>query len=331
MQSKKNSRFVYIIRNSFSKIWNKQFLIFCLFLFLSTSFWLFQALNETYEQEYQVPLRITNLPKDVVVTDDLPEYITVSIRDKGVTLLNYRYGEAIRSFDIDFNAYANESGHVRILSRSLLRQLNSQLNPGSMVFSIKPDTLDYYYSHGSHKRLPVLVKGDVRTEVGYTLVQTSKSCDSVTVYASEDLLENLEVAYVKPTFRYALSADEKVKLPIVAVRGAKFIPDSVEVAWQVERMVEKKVTVAIIPEGFPGGKQLLAIPQDVEVAFHVSMDEYRNVTADDFVVTAHYDDLPNDGSARCPLRVKVAPRNVSRVRLTPKEVEYIIEETAADI
>lgn len=324
----KNNFFV-IIRNSFSKIWNKQFLIFFLFLCLSASFWVFQTLNETYEQEYQVPLRITNLPKDVVITGELPENLTVSIRDKGITLLNYRYGEGIPPINIDFNAHANKTGHVHILTRTLTKQLSSRLATGSNILSIKPDTIDYFYNHGLHKRIPLHIKGDVETEAGYSVVETTQSSDSVTVYASGSILESIDAAYIHPNLLQSLSADVHTKLPIQPIRGAKFIPDSVEVTWKVERMVEKAISVAILPEGFPKNKRLLPIPQDVEVRFHVSMNNYRDIDANDFKITVNYNDLPTDGSSRCALRIVESPKNVSKIRIAPKEVEYIIEEINA--
>ena len=42
---------------------NKQFVVFLFFLFLSGIFWLIMTLNETYERDIKIPLRITNIPK----------------------------------------------------------------------------------------------------------------------------------------------------------------------------------------------------------------------------------------------------------------------------
>ena len=50
---------------------NKQFLIFLFFLILSGMFWLMMTLNETYEKEICVPVRLVGQPKNVVVTTEM--------------------------------------------------------------------------------------------------------------------------------------------------------------------------------------------------------------------------------------------------------------------
>ena len=62
---------------------NKEFLIFLFFFFVSTAFWLLQSLNETFDVDIKVPLKLEHVPEDVVVTSDLPSELTVKVRDKG--------------------------------------------------------------------------------------------------------------------------------------------------------------------------------------------------------------------------------------------------------
>lgn len=317
------------IRNCLSKIWNKQFLIFLLFLFLSASFWLFQTLNETYEQDYLVPLKIENQPAGVIITSELPEHLNITIRDKGVTLLNYKYGEGIPYIGIDFSQYANSTGHIRILTQTLHKKIGKSLAPGSVILSAKPDTIDFYYNHGLHKKVPVRIKGNARIQSGYALTGTTLAIDSVTVYASSQILETIDAAYIQPNYLEELTSTTTIKLPFQTVKGTKFVPDSAEVTLQIDRLVEKKVTVPVTTENFPANLNLITIPGDVEISFQVSMDQYREITSDMFAVTAHYEDLPKSANARCPLRLKKAPKGITRIRISPNEVDYVIEEITA--
>ena len=58
------------VRNLLLRILNKQFLIFLFFLILSSVFWLIMTLNETYEKEMTIPLRLAGVPRKVVITDE---------------------------------------------------------------------------------------------------------------------------------------------------------------------------------------------------------------------------------------------------------------------
>ena len=75
------------VKNGLSLIYNKQFLTFLFFLLLSTSFWVFQKVNEVYEREFIIPVRLVDVPSNVDITTEPPAYIHITLRDKGVTLL----------------------------------------------------------------------------------------------------------------------------------------------------------------------------------------------------------------------------------------------------
>ena len=68
---------------------NKQFLIFLFFVFLSSIFWLIMTLNDTYEKEIKIPVRVNNIPKNVVLTSSSNDTIRVVVRDLGWTILSY--------------------------------------------------------------------------------------------------------------------------------------------------------------------------------------------------------------------------------------------------
>ena len=69
---------------------NKSFLTFLFFLTLSTAFWIFEAFKETNTVELTVPLELTNVPDNVVVTTELPHDVTVQLRDRNSSLFYYR-------------------------------------------------------------------------------------------------------------------------------------------------------------------------------------------------------------------------------------------------
>ena len=150
------------VRYCLSKIWNKQFLIFLFFLALSSVFWIFQTLNETYEEDFQVPLELRNVPSNVVITTDLPENLHILLRDKGSQLLAYRYTRQFKPVVVDYNTYSNPSGHVSILGNELQRQIAAQLLPGTQMRGLKPETPDFYYNFGQFKLVPIRPLGEVR-------------------------------------------------------------------------------------------------------------------------------------------------------------------------
>lgn len=314
------------MRDGLSKIWNRQFLIFLFFLLLSSAFWLFQALNEIYEEDFEIKVEIKNVPEGAIITTEAVSKIDLTLRDRGVTLLNYKYGFQFNPITIDYNTYANTTGHVRILTKELIKQASSQLASSTQIISTKPDTIEFYYNHGLHKRIPVVIEGEVRTENGYATTGSRISEDSVTVYAASSLLDKITEARIKVDFLKNISDTTTMKLKISPIRGAKFIPEDIEFEVFVDRLVEKRLQVPIQSEGFPKNMVLLPIPQEAEVLFLIGMNRYNEVTPKDFTIAANYADMPKNGTSGYPLRLKSKPEDAIRARIVPNKVEYVIEK-----
>ena len=51
---------------------SREFLIFLFFILVSFSFWLLQVLNDEYETELSIPIRMKQVPENVGLTSSLP-------------------------------------------------------------------------------------------------------------------------------------------------------------------------------------------------------------------------------------------------------------------
>ena len=102
---KSEGRSIYrIVRDFLFSAANKEFLIFLFFLIASGAFWLLLALNEDTDQELLVPIRLTNIPKNVVVTTNTEDTIHVNVRDKGFFIMAYVYGGKLWAENADKKA-----------------------------------------------------------------------------------------------------------------------------------------------------------------------------------------------------------------------------------
>lgn len=289
-------------------------------------FWLFEALNETYDHEFAFPVELRNVPDNVVITTELPPALHVTLRDRGSVLYRYKYLRKFKAVTIDYHTYANASGHVTIAANELLKQITPQLQAGTQVAGIKPESLEFYYNYGLRKRVPVILQQRIRTGKMYSLADTRLQTDSVTVYASEGQLDTITGAYTLPLAMTGLTDTTSVEAGFVTPPGVKFVPARVGVTFCIDRMIEKTVQVPVQQVNFPATKQLRTFPASVSVTFQVGMGMYRSVTQDNFVIVVNYEDLLKNKDNNCRLSLKSVPAGVSHVRISPQEVEYIIED-----
>ena len=331
MFDKQNIRVRYLrtlekIRNFLLARKSREFLIFLFFVFVSFCFWLLQVLNDDYETELSVPLKIKNVPENVVLTSELPAELKIGVKDRGTVLVNYLLGKTLYPVMLDFEEYQDKGNHVRILSSALDKRVATQLNQSTKLLSIKPDTLDLIYTRGEGKKVPVSLRGEVKAERQYYISDVVFSPDSVMVYAPKDILDTITAAYTDALYLEEISDTARHHTGVMQVKGARFTPSYSDVTFIVDMYSEKTVEVPVEGINFPGNKILRTFPSKVQVTFQIGLREFKSVTAEDFKVVVDYRTLEKEKSEKCKPVLTESPANVNFIRMNPVEIDYIIEQ-----
>ena len=331
MFDKQNIRVQYLkiserIRSFLLSKKSREFLVFLLFVFLSSSFWLLLVLNDEYETEVSIPFRMKNVPENVVLTSELPQDLKVSVKDRGTVLVNYLLGQTFYPVTIDFEDYAAKGNQVRFLSRSLDKRISSQLNQSTKLLAVKPDTLELIYTRAKAKKVPVRLRGEVKTERQFYISDIVYSPDSVMVYAPNEILDTITAAYTESLYLEQVADTTHRRVNLKPVKGARFTPSYNDVTFYVDIYSEKSVEVPVMGINFPDDKTLRTFPSKVQVTFQVGLSQFKYVTEEGFKVVVDYNALEGNGDEKCKLYLQESPANVTHVRINPKEIDYIIEQ-----
>lgn len=308
-----------------SKI-SREFLIFLFFVFVSFTFWLLQVLNDDYETELSIPLRLKNVPDNVIITSELPEELKIGVTDRGTVLVNYLFGKTLYPINLDFKDYADKGSVVKFSSETLEKRIASQLNQSTKFSSIKPDTLEFIYTEGEAKKLPVKIQGTVKADRQYYISEVVCQPDSVMVYAPREILDTMTAAFTEILNIEQIKDTTRMKVNIMPVKGARFASPTNDVTFVVDMFAEKMVEVPVRGINFPYNTVLRTFPSRINVSFQVGLTQFKNVTAKDFEVVVDYEAIQLDKRDKCrPILIKV-PEMVNHVRLRPEEIDYIIEK-----
>ena len=305
---------------------NKEVLIFLFFLALSGAFWLSLTLNDTYEQEFAVPVAVVDVPKNAVLTSDEVDTVKMTIRDKGIFLISYYYGDYLKNIRIHFRSHSHNNGTGTIAAQELQKIVYSRLFSSSKILSTKPDKLEFYYSYGTKKKVPVRWSGRVIPEELYFISRVEYSPDSVTIYASEEKLDSINMVYTEQlnyaNFRDTLS----VNCRLSKIKSVKMVPDHVQVNFFTDVLTEERIEgIPVQGINMPEGKTLRTFPAKVAVNFVTGVNVYRNLRPQDFTVVVDYNDIKNNPSEKCDIHLKDVPSGISRARLETTQVDYLIE------
>ena len=176
---------------------SREFLIFLFFFLIAGAFWLLQTLNDDYEVEFSVPVRLKGVPNNIVITSEPPSDLRIRVRDKGTVLLNYMLAKSFFPVTLNYADYKGRGSHVRIPLSQFGKKLDSQLSLSTKLLWVKPDTIDYIYANGISKLVPVRFQGKVTAGKQYYVSDTIFRPDSVLVYAPSGILDTITAAYTR--------------------------------------------------------------------------------------------------------------------------------------
>ena len=311
------------VRNFLFSGLNKEFLIFLFFLALSGVFWLMMTLNETMEREFKIPVRLTGVPRNAVMTGELVDTVRVTIKDKGFTLVTYDF----RPLTFRFSSYADEdTGEGVVPVADVQKQVLSQMYGSSKLLQLKPGKFDFYFTYGSSKKVPVVFRGKITTHKSYYLAHTEFNPSMVTVYANKQQLDQLQAVEIEP-FNYRNLQDTiRQMVKIKKIRGVKIVPPMVRISVYPDVLTEESVEVPVTAINMPPGMVLRTFPSKVTVRFTIGASLFRTIKPSLFKVVVDYEELAANPSDKCTLQLRSVPRSVSKASLEMDRVDYLLEQ-----
>ena len=311
------------VRNFLFSGLNKEFLIFLFFLALSGVFWLMMTLNETMEREFKIPVRLTGVPRNAVMTGELADTVRVTIKDKGFTLVTYDF----RPLTFRFSSYADEdTGEGVVPVADVQKQVLSQMYGSSKLLQLKPGKFDFYFTYGSSKKVPVVFRGKITTHKSYYLAHTEFKPSMVTVYANKQQLDQLQAVEIEP-FNYRNLQDTiRQMVKIKKIRGIKIVPPMVRISVYPDVLTEESVEVPVTAINMPPGMVLRTFPSKVTVRFTIGASLFRTINPSLFKVVVDYEELAANPSDKCTLQLRSVPRSVSKASLEMDRVDYLLEQ-----
>ena len=306
---------------------NREFLIFLFFLLVAGIFWMLTTLNESFEQELRVPVRIVNVPSNVVITSGESDTLRFTVRDKGFSLITYLYSKQQKPIDIDFRRYVSSEGKAIVPAADLLRLLDARLPASAKGISVKPEQHVYYYNNGEKKTVPIVLQANVETDMLYYIADTVLSAREVTIYATPEKLDSIHAVYTDPIRKKGLQDSLSVTVRLRPITGTKMVPSTINVTFHTDQLTEIRIPdVEIKGVNMPEGKVLRTFPSKLDVIVVTGMKNSHTLNAEDFEIVADYNQLITDSAAQCDVFIRRQPASIKRVQIERQQVDYLIED-----
>ena len=306
---------------------NKQFLVFIFFLLLAGVFWLTMTLNESYEQEIEVPAQVTGIPRNAVLTSKPVDTLRVTVRDKGWVIVSYLFTHKRKPIAIPFRTYDKGHGKGVVAAADLKKHIEQALEVSSSVTAVKPEKFEFFYNNGQRKRVPVRWAGRVIPDQLYFISQVVYTPDSVDVYASKDKLDSIRAIYTEPLNHVNFRDSLNINCHLAHTADVKVVPEHVKICFYTDVLTEETMKgIPIVCLNLPEGKVLRTFPSKAKVHFVAGVSLIRSLRPEDFIVVTDYQEIIQKQGEKCSLYLRHVPQGVSHATLDITQVDYLIED-----
>lgn len=299
----------------------RNFLLFLVFLAISTVLWFVMTLNDIDQCDVKIPVKLTNVPDSVTIISSPPEYVLAGLKTRGAQRLKFNIG-SVSPIEVDFRLY-RQRNQIKVSNTDLKALVRNNVG-GATVLLVAPDSLNLLYTSRKGVKMPVSIDCSVTAGAQSTLLGKPKaSVDSVLVYSATPIpgsLKNISTEHISID---GLNTTTSYKARLNPPAGMRVVPDSIDVTFSVEPLIVKRRSVVVEPVNVPHGLKLITFPAKVDVVYMIAMSDYKN-SEPRVKVTADYNTI-SKGESNIRLRISDVSANIQNVHLAADSAEFIIE------
>lgn len=332
-QSKWTSSIVDFFNIIISKLKKKkvqrQMSVFFVCFIISLTIWLFIKLSYDYTTSISYPVKFVNLSKEMGLTSELPEKLTLVVHDKGSQLLKYKFLNSFDDIIIDASRIAikrSKNGYQSIYSsKDFLNDIKYQTQLNKNLIAVKPDSIVLSYEKYISKEVPVtsLIHYEIPQEF-WLSEPVEIEPKYVKVSAFQSVIDTLKTIYTEKKDLGIVQEVLHTDVPLQRPKGIKcnIEPAAIHVTIPSKRFTEKEIQIPI--ELKTQLKENIKIfPSKLTVTFLVSFDDYARIKSNMFSAVISVKDI---NKKSIPVELLDYPKFIQLKKIEPEEVEIMIVE-----
>lgn len=291
---------------------------------LSAILWLSLNLNQIYEIEKLVPIRI-NINKPYAVSGNIPLNLDVKFRGVGWNLIRL-----FTSLNLEFNydITARKKDQFIILTKNYLDN-NLGLTQNLSITAVYPETLFVKIDNYEEKYVKLLPKVSINCMEGYQVVgKSSLEPDSIKIGGAMELLGGLNHLYTKEHVFDNINAG--------IVKNISISDSFSNIMWWSQNVVKLIVNIELTAEKvfqnieikvpyIPDDKEVLLIPQTISVQLKGGVNQLAAVDNSKIIATIDYNNILADTTGSLIPKFEL-PEGCVIISVKPETIQYVIKK-----
>lgn len=309
---------------------SKDVVTFLVFLVLAFLLWLMHGTSSRSKLKCNIEIAYIGIPEEVEFINELPKTISVTIKDEGKFLWNYYINgfDAVRVDLTDKFIYASD-GTLNIDYRESISRIELHLESSTDIVEISPNFYLGEYSRLQSKEVPIYLKTPFKFAEHMVLKDSiSISHKTIKISGKQELIDSITCVYIKP-IDVVINKSVSLSAPLEIAEGINVRDSVVNIDISTEMSTEKTLQLPLRMVNVPDEIVLHTFPSTVQANFSIGLSRYKLVDENDFEIVFDFNDIlssETDEIKTNTLRINKIPSDIYNLRLSPREVEYIIEK-----
>lgn len=301
--------------------------MFSVFLLISASIWLLNALSKNYSTVIEYPLVYTDFPEDKVFVGEMPGNLNLQINSHGYALLRYKLFRKPVPISFKISAFnlsrGQDSSSAYILTRYLKDQIATQLPAELQLLEIKPDTLHFQFADLVTRMVKIKPDFIFTIDKQFTIKDKIELIpDSVEVSGPDLILDTLEYVYTERYDLGELTRDYSDKARLNKQPDLNYGLSRVNCSIELERFTVLQVTVPIDVLNLPDSILLQTFPPSIKLNCKVGLSKYESIEGYPFRAQVDYQEI-EDGVTALNVSIQNMPLYLLGFEYYPKNVEFL--------
>jgi hypothetical protein len=305
----------------------KELLVFLVFVALAFCFWILQSFQQKVEREIYIPVHYSNIPKELAISDTLPDKFTLKLADKESVFFQYLLDNEYASITIDLKNLPLDKTSYTFDRLVLSSYIQDFLLNTTQLISFKPEVLRINYSPLEKKEVPVSIAGEIAAATGYIFTDSlTVNPSKIWIYGNKKTLDTIQFIATETVKEEHVQKKLDLTLKLNAPKGVRLSTGIVEISGNVEEYTEKKFELPVTCYNSPEDIHVRFFPSTVEVTCRIALSKYASANAIDLDAGIDYQKLFQNQGANIPLVLNRKPQWLINYRMIPDKVEYLIEQ-----
>lgn len=265
----------------------EKILVFVISFILAFCLWFIVNLSRDFNITINLPLEIGNLPEEMALVGDPPDFASVGVTGEGwklISLYNNPPRIIIDAEEAEVNLFERVQQQISVVSEV-------------SITNVEPLAFQLDLEEKIYREVPVVAQVDINTQERFGIIGSPElEPDHVTISGAASLVNEIQEVSTRSVELADVNESRELELEVESpIPGISVEPERITYKFEITEFTEGEVRIPIRIRNLPPGSAVTYNPSTVTVIYGIPIDQYSEVqNTRPFIAYVDYNTIEED-------------------------------------